>query len=503
MTDERKQARRSVWRLRARRMTTGLNVLVSIFLAGVLAVMVNYTAGRYYMRWDLSNTGYYALSDKTVKLIGNLDTDVSIMAFFQKRHELFDDVRNLLKEYAYEGARHSPARLTVEFVDPDRDLARTRELKRRFDLHKANVVVVEAGKRRKYVEAAQLSDYDYKLKGGRSLEKTRASFRGEQVFSSAIQSVVQSAAPVVYFLAGHGERDIEDFTSQGGYAAAARRLQRDNMEVRTVLAAEQGAIPEDCSALVVAGPDRRLADAEIDLLSGYLARNGRLLLLLDPAVRTGLEPLLESWGVKLAADVVVDPHRTLTGRELFVADYGDHAVTRNLRKVTTVFFMPRSVEPAASAQPEEARADRPRVTVLAACTSGGWAETDLDQSPARFDENKDRRGPVSVAVAVEKGPVSGIDVEIKPTRLVVVGDSYFMSNRALKTSGGGNPDFFLNALNWLVERETLMAIGPKAPLVLDPAMTREEMLRVYLVVVGAVPAAVAFAGLLVWLRRRD
>jgi len=496
-----KGARGSIWRLRARRFTTGANVCVSLVLAALLAAMVNYLSSRYYLRRDLSTRGYYALSEKTTQLIKSLEADVHVMAFFQKRHELFDDVRNLLREYQYAAAGAKPQRLTVELVDPDRDLAQARELKRKYDLHAANVVVFETGTRRKYVEAKDLGDYDYTLSSERSFEKKRASFRGEQVFSSAVQSVVQSATPVIYFLKGHGERDTDDFSKRGGYSTIARMVRRDNMSVKPLLLVEDNAVPEDCCALVVAGPDRKLAMAEVDLLADYLNRNGRMLVLMDPAVRTGLEPLLGAWGVTLQADVVVDPRRTLTGRELFVTAYGSHPITRNLKKVTAMFYMPRSVN-CSSGSSEDARADRPRATVLASSTKNGWAETDLNQTPARFDAETDRRGPIPVAVAVEKGPVSGIEVEIKPTRLVVLGDSFFVSNGALKSGGGGNVDFFLSALNWLVEREALMAIGPKIPEVLSLDMTRQEMLRVYLIVVGAVPAVAAFAGLFVWLRRR-
>ena len=503
MSDDVEMARKSIWRQRARRFKTGVNVWVAVALAGVLALMVNILADKYYTRWNLSAGGYYALSDKTKAMIEALDTEVHVVVFFQKRHELFDDVRNLLKEYQYEAAGAEPRRLTVEFVDPDRDLARARDLKRKYDIAEANVVVFEAGQRRKYVAAKDLGEYDYRLTGARSVEKKRATFRGEQVFSSAIQSVVQSAAPVVYCLTGHGERDISEFGKQDGYAAIARVMRRDNVVVKPLLLGEQTAVPEDCSALLVAGADRKLAEAEAELLSDYLTRNGRMLVLMDPGAQTGMEELLAEWGVRLALDVVVDPHRTLTGRELYVTQYGLHPVTRGLQKVATIFYLPRSVSPLATEAPKGATADRPRVTVLAASTKDGWAETDLNETPATFDPASDRRGPVPVAVAVEKGPVGGIDVEIKPTRLVVIGDSTFVSNGALKSAGGGNVDFFLSALNWLVEREALMAIGPKAPGVLNLDMTRRELMRVYLVVVGVIPAVVAFAGVLVWLRRRN
>ena len=203
----------------------------------------------------------------------------------------------------------------------------------------------------------------------------------------------------------------------------------------------------------------------------------------------------------LAKDVVVG--LTLTGRELVVTRYGDHPITRNLGKVATTFYMPRSVEPLAPKHvAQSVQADKPRVAVLASNTRDGWAELDLNQNPPKFDAGVDRPGPVPVAVAVEKGPVRGIEVEIKPTRMVVVGDSYFVSNGALRGGSGGNLDLFMRALNWLLERESLAAIAPKIPGELRLDMSRKQMRTTFLIIVGGVPAAVALAGFVVWLKRR-
>ncbi len=157
MEEDRKEARRSIWRQRGRRFATGLNVAVSLLLALVVLSMVNYLSYRHYHRWDIGQRAYYRLSGKTKNLLSSLDTNVNVVAFFQKDHKLCEDVRNLLKEYEYETARTPRRMLKIEFVDPDRDLARTRQLKQKYDvLKEPNVVVFEASGRKKYVEARDL-----------------------------------------------------------------------------------------------------------------------------------------------------------------------------------------------------------------------------------------------------------------------------------------------------------------------------------------------------------
>jgi ABC-type uncharacterized transport system involved in gliding motility auxiliary subunit len=476
-----------------RKFAISLNTLAALALAALLVLMVNYLSYRHNVRMDWSRSRYYSLSDKTLSLLSGLTNRVDVIVFFQPGHNVYEDVHNLLKEYEYA----SPL-MRVEWVDPDRDLARTEELMRKYQVDQANVVVFDAGGRSKYVTARDIAEYDYTpVQFGQSPE--RVAFKGEQGFSSAIQSIVEARRPVVYFLQGHGERDVESFNRSAGYSSIAEEIKRDNVDVRTLTLGEAQAIPGDCDALVIAGPEKRISEQELDLIRNYIEQKGRLLVMLDAMTQTGLEPLMADWGIRLADDVVVDATRTLSGRELFITRYEPHPITGKLKNETSILYLPRSVEPAESAEAGGAP-DKPRVMPLAACSDAGWAESDLTQNPMKFDAGVDRPGPVAVAVAAERGPVPGIDVQIRPTRVVVFGDSDFVSNAALT---GGNTDFFLSALNWLLERSELMAIAPKPIEQNQLTLTEVQLRMIRWIMVVAMPLLVAAVGGVVWLRRRS
>lgn len=496
--DDMRRARRSLWRHRVRRLASGINTSAAVLLALSIAVMANYLASIRLLRWDISSKRYGRLSAQTVSTISSLKGEILIRVFFQTGHQMYEEVRRILREYEYAAERNPNLRLRVEFVDPDRDIARVRELKQKYDLKDPNVVVFEAEGRRKYVDDAALMEFDYSIQG-QELKKKLVGLKTEQLFTSAIRSVSEERAPVVYFVKGHGERDIED-TAPGGYSDMARRLRRDNVDARSLSLATTREIPSDASALVVAGPERKFAEAEIQVLRRYLDRSGRLLAMIDPGTDSGLDRLLEAWGVRVSRQVAVGA--TLTGRELVVTSYGDHPVCRSMGQLVTMFYMPRVVEPVWGAGESAEQTDKPRVSVLVSNPAPGWAESDLSQSPPRFDKDADRPGPVGVSVAVEKGASSLLDVEIRPTRLVVVGDSYFVSNGALAAGAGGNEAFFMNAVNWLVERKTLLGIEPHRPLELTLGMDRGRLRTAFLVIVAICPGIVAVAGVAVWIRRR-
>ncbi len=504
---ENKKAQKSIWQQRGWRIAMGLNVFISVLLATALLVMANYLAFRHGpSRIFLGGSTSYSLSGKTLGLLEGLEGEMTITSFFEKSHSMYANVRLLLKEYEYACAKLEDNRLKLKFVDPNRDLAETRKLRAKYGLEVPNMVVFEYKGRSKVVELDDIVestpdiDVSALLSGGKTSFSKKVAFMGEMAFSSAIQSITQSATPVVYFITGHGERDIEDFSQQVGYSGIAIVMKRDNMLLKVLSMAEHREVPADCSVLVVAGPDRQLSRPEVEMISVYLERNGRILFLIDPATTTGLEELLAKWGVRLSRGVVVG--LTLRGRELVVTKYGDHSISRKMRNLMTMFYMPRCIEPIDETLLEGTQADRPRVTVLASNSADGWEEMNLNQTPPKYEEGVDVPGPNPVAIAIEKGAVAGIDIELKPTRMVIIGDSDFVSNGSLKGGIGGNVDFFMSAMNWLVERESIMAIAPKAPGKLELGMTPERKSLAFVVMVLGVPSIVAFIGFVVWLRRR-
>jgi len=112
----------------------------------------------------------------------------------------------------------------------------------------------------------------------------------------------------------------------------------------------------------------------------------------------------------------------------------------------------------------------------------------------------DQSGPVPVAVAIEKGPVPGMEVGLQPTRLVIVGDSVLVSNGALL--GGYNVDFFMNALNWLLERKETVTIASREPATIQVALDWGQLRRLSALVVVFIPGLVVLLGLIVWAYRR-
>jgi ABC-type uncharacterized transport system involved in gliding motility auxiliary subunit len=104
-------------------------------------------------------------------------------------------------------------------------------------------------------------------------------------------------------------------------------------------------------------------------------------------------------------------------------------------------------------------------------------------------------------VAVEQKPVAGVANPRGNTRIIVAGDSVFLGNYYIQ--GGANADFAGYAVNWLLDRTTLLqGIGPRPVTEFRLLMTRTQQHEVRWVLLGALPGAVLLFGCLVWLARR-
>ncbi len=424
------------------------------------------------------------------------------------------------------------SRIRVRILDPEKNPAEAQSLVEKYDITQLRVVVFDRGDDRRVVDSVDLADYDYSgMQFGQGPQLT--AFKGEQMFTGSILELAESRKPKILFTTGHGELDVDDLSPRG-MSQARELLGRDNFEIEGWASLGQPAVPEGTDLVVIAGPTANFIPPELAVLRSYLESGGRLLVLTDPVLseagglsQSGLEELLAEYGVTLGADIVVDPANPLPfyGAEtIFVSDFRDHVITRSLRQtqVPVIFPLARSVR-------EAGPVDGFEVRELLATTSEGWGETDLAALQRVEKGDEDLAGPVPLGVAVsaviadaaEDLEVEDLEAEeggeapseeeegageaegdeaTAQTRLVVLGDSDFATNGQLPNVG--NAELLANAMNWLVERETLVGIPPKAPEQVRLSLTQSEMRRVTLLVLLVLPGLAVISGVAVFRRRR-
>jgi ABC-type uncharacterized transport system involved in gliding motility auxiliary subunit len=343
----------------------------------------------------------------------------------------------------------------------------------------------------------------------------------EQDLTNGIIKAVTGQQKKIYFVSGHGEHDTSSADERTGYNAAGAALQRDNYTLDKLTLAQVSDVPADAAVVVIAGPAYDYLPPEIDSLRRYLNKGGKAFIMIDPPDRTDSPPLtnlialVREWGVEVNNNLIVDQSSIgqLLGRgpgTPVAGGYPSHPITDRFN-VITAFPLARSVTPVTGG----ARTAQPVVET----SQQSWAESDVKALAERravgFDEAAgDKKGPVPVAAAIavdapEQAPTPAptpgaplpADTPKRETRVVVFGDSDFASNDGLGIAPG-NPDLFVNTINWLAQQENLIAIRPKAPDDRRVTLTEDQQTMVWLFTIVMLPGLVIGAGVYSWWRRR-
>jgi len=279
-------------------------------------------------------------------------------------------------------------------------------------------------------------------------------------------------------------------------------LDRENVEIKVLSELTTNAvIPDDCDLLMILDPKSSFLPQEVSAIEGYLAGQGKLFLAIAPRVKTGLEPLLQKYGVKLDDDAIIGYVKVmgvpaLTESAIVQAMKG-HPVTDVISKqnINLVFPSTRTLIQQATS-PDIIPA--PKMTTLATTFKGFWGEKGPLIDGAKFDDKSDLQGPLPVALAIEVGQLDSKEVEVNTTKMIIVGSAQFLSNSTLHT----NYDFFLNSINWLLSRDQMIGIAPKAIEQFSLNLSANQLNSLVMIVSLGVPALVALIGAIVWVRRR-
>lgn len=444
-----------------RKLLRGANTLAVILLVAAVLIVVNALASYQQKRWDFSESKSFTLAPRTIELLEGLTKPVTIYAFIRKDSDNEQKSLGLLETYQVQ----SPY-LQYRIIDPDQHPAEAKE----FGITQYDNIVVKTASGRQ----------------ARGAAVTEAEITG------ALLRALREQGQSVYFLEGHGEHQLTDSLKQG-YSELRSHLEREGYTPKSIRMLNGESVPTDAAALVVPGPKLPLLPVELDSIRRYLDGGGRLALLADPVINTGFEPMLNDWGITLGPGVVVDHgSRTFGGSFTLplVTIYSVHEIVREL-KLPTLFAEARPVL-------QDNSKGKFVGMALAQTSNQSWAELTPSVSPPQHDEGREQRGPFALAIAAT--PRDAVkDIKGSP-RLVVVGDSDFMSNLYFNFSG--NRDLFLNMVNWLVQGLDTFTVRPHETNVSPIILSEQQSGLLFVVPVIILPLAVMCTGWTVWWYRR-
>jgi hypothetical protein len=482
---------------RGRKWRVGFNVVVGILSAFALIAMINYLSSRHSVRYNWVDSAGNKLSPMTERVLASITNKVKVIVFFPRNDApLFGLVTGLLKDYQMRCPN-----IELEVVD-HRFPGRSEKIRAEYNLTagagEGSRVIFDCAGRKRVVNRGELSDFSMDA----NKQIRRSAFKGEQLFTSALLTVTTARHVKAYFVVGHDEHGPENQDDSQGYSNFKDLFVESGIELGVVDYLHYKDVPEDCSLLIIAGPEKKYTKTELDRIDAYLKQGGRLFVAFKPCldpkpVVTGVETLLANWNVDVGMNVVQDKtnEKANGDAEVIARNFGQHPIMRPLLRSSLDMIYPRSI---ASRAIGAVRADAPKATELVKTSERGVAARVVNKGVAELDQ----QGAIPIAIAVEKGGIQGVAADKGATRIVVVGSSMMFANAPL--SWAGNYDFASVSINWLLNQDKFLTeIPPRAISEYTLSITNQQMRMLQWMFLGIAPTVAMLLGVIVWLKRRS
>lgn len=452
----------------------GALMALQIILAVVAFGLLAFVGERLNVRFDLTPTQSFVLSDEVQRVVEDLKKPVRITAFVNSQQQ--EDRRRTEDLLAlFESASSMISSRVL-------DLDRNPRLANEFGITAYNTGVLESG------------DEVLALKG-----------LGQENITSGLLALTRDEKRTLCFTVGHGEHSPGDIDERKGYSEVGKALEFENFGIRTIDTIPPSGIPADCTVLIIAGPTKDLLPGEADQLEQGLRSGSRILLMLDPDAPPSFVDFLSGLGVRVTDDVVVEERNRFYGADSFMprVPVFDRSTFGTNLDTAAVFSLARTMMPAETSPPGI------RVLLLAITGADSFARAGgapADEENLEFRRDVDHPGPLPVGVLVTgsaRRAEGAPQVEPIAGKLIAYGDSDFPSNLYLNILG--NKDLFMSSIAVLAEDEALVAMRAKSDLPgpLSPIyLTVEQARRIFWTAVFIVPGVIAGLGIVVVWRRR-
>lgn len=236
---------------------------------------------------DITKNKLFTLSETSKNQIQKVNEEVKMyLVGFEENTAMVD----LIKQYQTENEK-----INYEIIT---DIQKRPDLKNKYQItDEAQLLIIEAGDKSKIVTTDELYTYDYT-----TYEQIDVS---EEKITNAIANLVINEKPKIYFLTGHEEYGIDsNMTILKAY------LQNELNDIQTLDLLVKKEIPEDTSLLVISNPQKDLLDNEVEIITNYINKGGKIFWMNDPKFKNtnypNIEKILNLFGVKFEEGIILE-----------------------------------------------------------------------------------------------------------------------------------------------------------------------------------------------------
>ncbi len=445
---------------------TGL--YISLVLLAI--VLVNIISDKLFIRFDLTEDNRYTLSNATKDILRNLDEPITITAYFSENlpadiAKTRQDFMDLLTEYR----NVSKNSVMYEFVNPNADEEKEREaMSKGIQPVQINVREKDQIKQQKaflgaVIQKGEQSEVIPFMQPGTAME---------YALSSGIKKLSTENKPVIGFLQGHGEPELN----------AMQQAMTELMVLYQPKAVNLTNTPnslEGVSTLAIIAPTDSIHPHEFNQIDAFMAQGGRIYVAINRvdgqlqeqrgnSLNTGLESWLLQKGIVVEENFVIDAtcasigvqqqqgFFTFTSQVQFpyipiITKFADHAITKGLEQVVAQFVSTVSYTGDSSVH----------VTPLVFTSEKAGTLS----APLHFDIQKNwTENDFSLAQLPLGSIFEGTFVNGTYSKMVVIGDGDFAINGKGQQARQQNPDninLMVNSIDFLSDDTGLIDLRTK------------------------------------------
>ncbi|MCL2415691.1 MAG: GldG family protein [Defluviitaleaceae bacterium] len=464
------------------------STFIALFVIAIL-VMVVVVFDQLNFRIDMTETGFYTLTDRSLEFIGNLDEDIQIFTLYPTGEE-----QNLFAEILNQYQANS-RNITITNRDPFIHRAFIDQFAEEGQQITPNSIIVVSEQRHRVIPHSDLITFQFNQQ---TWQNEAVALNIEPRVTNAIAFVIAEDTYRIYQLEGSGHVPVpSEFIDA---------LEFSNFSHGVVdLTFED--VPEDADIIIITTPQRDINPTETQKLIEFLELGGRIFFAIDivPFAMPNLESVLEAYGIGLSGYYIHEgnPARHYPQFNRWIAPlmHQEHFITRSIIEMDGN-FNPMLIDGQALQPLEMARAFL-NIDPLLMSTPQSWGRNNPEATSLNHEEGEPI-GPFIMAASVTDQ--FSIGQEFIETRIVAVGTSNLFDSTATMLVRGVNIDFFINSLNWLVDRTEVdtLFIPPRSLQTTQALfMNASQQNNVMMFSLAVVPGILAVAGLVVWLRRRN
>ena len=508
----------------------GVNTLILLAAFIGIVIVINVVSFENKQRSDVTATNQFSLSERTKDLLGDLEDDIRATAFYKALEETPDANvaarRNRVVDTLDEFSARS-GKFTYRVVDPDLEPSVVASY---FGARPTGFVSETV-----VIENLTAGEFD-------SLQPTDIAFgQLEQDLVTSLYVATGLEQKTVYFLGGHGERNL-DSGGGDGYALLRQALEQENYLAQGLVWPRNSTeveVPEDAALVVVAGPTSDLPVAHALALDLYLLgrdsegqrrrENGSMIFLAEPDTPDSWREFLIQWGIVLLPGYIRDIESSVPGLPQTLAlnmDFNtilnfnllvlgnNEAAMQSAFEAAFEIIAPEGQQlqdifmPDAAALSPLPVTDGARLPLALSVTSpNSYIIGDPDRTdPVTEGENADVPGPFIPAMLMRSAAKVGMALpeegpaETDISLIMAFGDADFVANSNI--GRGSGLDMFVNSTNYLLGDYSLVSIRPKALAFREFNLDRNEYNFVRFSSWLFLPGLMALAAGLVWWLRR-